>query len=481
MIRELLGHSAAYTLANLVSRGTILMWLIILPRFMRAADYGALGLIVTVAAIVNVLAPLEVSQALARFYPGAPEEERRRWAATAWTFTLAMLGAGAAAAMLVAPWLNRLLLGSNHYLSAFRIAVVYFVLNSGFIFMQNLFRWAFRPRDYTVVTLVFALVTLVLSVGLAALVPDPLVGVLIGMVIGAGAGLALGIIGLRRTLGLGIERGKLRRLLRFSLPLVPASFSILVSTYASRFILNDKLTLTDVGLFTWASQLASVPALLLLGVQAAITPLVMRHHADPEMPIILARSFETIFSGALWLCIALGLYAPELVSLLGYPQFAGAAPLVILLAPAMLLFQVYVFAPGFAVAERTGLQLCVSVLGAVSAVLFNYLFVSAAGVIGAAVATLASSSLFIGGWFLLSHRLYPVPVEWRRLGLLIGAAAACAAAGTFVAPGGVVRTMLVKALLLFLLAALAAVLGFARISQLKRLIAQRPYPRRING
>lgn len=480
MIRQLIGHTAAYTFANIVSRGTILVWLVVLPTFLPAADYGVLGLIMTAAAMVNVLVPLEVTQGYARYYPTAPEEERRGYAATAWTFTLVTLSVAAFIAWLFSPPLNRLLFGDGTHLTAFRVGIAFFELNTIFYFIQNQFRWDFRARDYIIVTLLFALVTLAASIGLAASLRNPLIGVLVGLVLGAGSGVALGLQRLSPTLGIGIDPAKLKRMLSFSLPIVPGSVAILLSTYASRFIINDLLSLTDVGLFTWASQLAAIPALLLLGVQSALTPLVMKHHPDPQTKAIIARSFEVIVAVELLLCLGLGMFTPEFIRQLGYSRYSGAGPLVMLLAPAYLMLQLYVFAPGFAVAERTGLQLSVSIVGAISAVVLNYLFVTAAGLAGAAAATLVSSALFIGSWFVLSHRLYPVPVNWLRLGLLIAAAAACAAMATFVTPDGVVRTMLFKALLLFLLAALAASLGFARIWRLKQLIALRPRLRRMS-
>ncbi|HEX5257887.1 MAG TPA: oligosaccharide flippase family protein, partial [Sphingomicrobium sp.] len=362
MIRQLIGHSAAYTFANLLARGTVLVWLIVLPHFLSAADYGALGLVTTIAAIVNVVVPLEISQALARYYPGAPEAERRSWASSAWSFTLLALAGAAALAFVFSERLNRLLFGSDRYLTVFQLSIAYFAVNTSFVFTQNQFRWAFRPRGYTLVTAIFAVVTLVLSVGLAAVFADALEGVLIGLVIGAAVGVIAGVAGLRNALGLGIDRARLVRMLRFSLPLVPASISILLSTYASRFILNGMLTLKEVGVYTWASQLGSIPALLLLGVQGAITPLVMKHHAEPGTPAILARSFETIVAAELCLCLAIALFTPELISLLGYGSFASAASLVLILAPANLLLQLYVFAPGFAVAQRTDLQLAVSIV-----------------------------------------------------------------------------------------------------------------------
>src|SRR5437868_1195519 len=345
VIRQLIGHTAAYTFANIVSRGTILVWLIVLPAFLSTAEYGVLGLIMTTAVLVNVLVPLEVTQGYARYYPTAPDREKRSYAATASTFTLAALAAPAGAAWLFAPWLTGLLFGGHGYVTVFRIAVGFFALNTGFYFVQNQFRWDFRARDYTIVTMLFAVVTLAGSIGLAAMLPDALLGVVLGLALGTGTGLALGLLRLRDTLALGIDSAKLKRMLRFSLPLVPGSMAILLSTYASRFILNDLLSLRDVGLFTWASQIATIPALLLLGVQAALTPMVMRHHADPQTRIVIARSFEAIVAVELLLCLGLGMFTPEFIGLLGYASYAAAGPLVMLLAPAYLMLQLYVFAP----------------------------------------------------------------------------------------------------------------------------------------
>jgi len=287
--------------------------------------------------------------------------------------------------------------------------------------------------------------------------------VLAGLVAGAGIGLVFAMVRLRGAIEWKIDLEKLRRMLRFSLPLVPASLALLLSTYASRFILNDLLTLTDVGLFTWASQLASIPGLMLVGVQGAVTPLVIKHHAEPGTPVLLARGLETVLAGGLWVCVALGLYTPELIRLLGYSQYAGAAPLVPILAPALLFVQVYVFAPGFMIAERTGLQLLISLLGAGAAVAFNYVFVAQGGAVGAAFATLVSSTLFIGSWFWISQRFYPVPVNWGRIALMVAAAAGCEAGGARLGGGSLVGTIVLKAIPLLLFGGVAALLGLARV------------------
>jgi O-antigen/teichoic acid export membrane protein len=473
MIRQLIGHTAAYTFANLASRGTVLVWLIVLPAFLTVADYGVLGLIITTAALVSMLVPLEISQGLARYYPAAEPGDKRFFAATAWTFTLIMLAIAGGAALLWSRPLCGLLLGDLAYLTVFRIAIALFVLGTLFLFVQSQFRWEFRIRDYTLVTLAFAFVSLVLSIGFAATFADPLTGVLAGQIAGSAFGLALGLVLLRRSLGLGIDASKLRTMLRFSLPLVPASLAVFVSNFISRYILQDLLGLADVGLFTWASQIAAVPALLLLGVQAAVTPLVMKHHGEPETRVVLARTFEALVAAELCLCLAVGLLTPELIALLGYSGYAGAGPLVVILAPAYALLQLYVFAPGFAVRERTDLQLMVSLASAVVAVVGNYLLIGSFGLAGAAFATFAAAAAFLGTWLVLSQRLYPLPLRGYRLAAMVVMFGALAFAGLAGPPGTGLTTVAMKLALVAVLAVAAVILGLVRPSDLAMLAGQR--------
>ena len=171
MIRQLLTHTVAYTFANIVSRATVLVWLIVLPSFLPPSAYGALGLILTAAALVNVVVPLEISQSVGRYYAVAEGADKRGYAATAWTFTIMMLAGAGVLALVLAEPLCRLLLGNLDYLPVFRMAIAFFVLNTSFYFIQTQLRWDFRSRDYVVVSIVFALITLGCSIGLPPRLP----------------------------------------------------------------------------------------------------------------------------------------------------------------------------------------------------------------------------------------------------------------------------------------------------------------------
>jgi O-antigen/teichoic acid export membrane protein len=412
MIRDFIRHSAAYTVANLFSRGTVIVWLLVLPAFLSVADYGTLGVLTTFAALFNVIVPLEVTQALARYAPGAGQSERRELASSAWKFTLAMLLGTAALGLALSGPLTRLYLGGETNVAIAQVALVWLVFNCAFYFVLAQLRWEFRSSDFVIASLIFSIVTLVSSLGLAAVMERPLAGVVIGQALGAVAGFGYGFSRVKASLDGHFSGRILRKLLRFSLPLVPASLAIIASTYANRLILVRMLGLEDVGLFTWATQLAAIPAITVVGIQGALTPLVMKNLDDPATPPRLARWFETVIAIELCICAALVIGAPYLIALLGYDQFAAAPPLVALAAPGLLFLQLYVFFPGFAVAKRTDLQLVVSLVSGAS-VLVNFPLIAWLGVPGAALGTLITGSLFLLLWYAASNRFYPVPL--RRL------------------------------------------------------------------
>ena len=80
----LLGDAVRYTLTNLVSRGAQVVMLLLLPNFLSPSEYGVIGLVSAVAALVAIIAPLEVTQGIARHYTTATNEEKRVLAATSW-------------------------------------------------------------------------------------------------------------------------------------------------------------------------------------------------------------------------------------------------------------------------------------------------------------------------------------------------------------------------------------------------------------
>ena len=335
-----------YSAATMIARSGQVAMLIVFPFLLSPAQYGVLGLFIAVSALVNFL-PLEVTQGMARHLPDAAAEERPSFSSTAWQFTLAVLIIAAAIASICAPILNRLLTGVAELLPAFRVAVAFFFVTTALYFTQAQFRWEMRPRDFFWAAIGQAVMPIGLALVGVLLLPDALVGVVLGQAAGLGLVLIWSAWRLRHSLKGSFDRIKLGAMLRFSLPLIPGSLAIFLGIYAARLVLNDKMALADVGVFTFASQIATIPSLAVLGVQAALTPYVLSHHREAETPELVGRTFEVVAAGGLLLTLVFGLGVGPAIEWFGSPAYEAAAPLVLILAPAYLMQMLYILVPAF--------------------------------------------------------------------------------------------------------------------------------------
>lgn len=420
MIRALWHDSVVYTAGTMLSRGLALLLLPLVTRVLSREEYGVLELIITIGVLVNLVVPLEISQALARLWNERTESARRRLAGTAWTFSIVGHSFFAAVCAVAATSIAQALFGDASYASAVRAGGCAIALNGLFYLLQNQFRSELRPQAHAAVSICYAFANLVLVAVFALGVGAGLEGVLWAQAAAAAAAAALSLAWLRDSLALGIARGELAAMLRFSLPLVPAGIAVFASFYVNRLMLNALATLDDVGLFGIASRLAGIVTLVLMGVQGALMPLVYAHHHEPETPARLARLLEGVSAVALAACLALGLFGAELVTLLATPDYAAAAPLLGWLAAAALLAQMYIFAPGIPIAKKNHWQMAITLVSALAGIGLNAMLIPRWGVWGATLATLATGAVFFGAWLAASQRLYPLPLRQGPLVAAIG-------------------------------------------------------------
>lgn len=414
MLKALLRDSFIYGLSSILSKGLVIFLLPLYTRVLSPGEYGAYDLLITFGVLANLVVALEVSQGLARYWAETSElGARRRLASTSLVFTVLMYGIFLFAVLLFAPWLNIWLLGDEAHLSVFRLGIGYIVANGIYCLLLNQFRWELRSKTYALVNFGYAFLTLILTAMLCLSFRMGLEGVMLAQFLSAVCFALVSLWLLRNTFGFCLDFSQLASLLRFSAPLVPASLAVFLSLYINRFALSHFAGLEAVGLFGIANRIAGLSALLIIGVQAALTPLVYQHYREPGTPLQIARLFGWFSAVALVGCFFLALFAKELLTLFATVAYLEAAPLVAILAPALLLSQMYIFAPGIAIAKKTFWQLGVTVASALVSIVGNWFLVPVWGAWGAALATLLASLAFFLCWLALSQRLYRIPYRWQ--------------------------------------------------------------------
>lgn len=418
MLRRVVRDSAIYGVAQVLVRGLSIFLLPIFTRVLSPREYGVLDILTVFASFAGVVVALEVTQGMARSLADAPgEEAKTRYASTALWFAVGAYTLFGTAALVLSPRLSGMLFGSPQYTGVVRIAVIAICGNGIFSVVQNQLRWNLQAPRYSLTSVVYSAISLSCAVVLVVALRWGASGVLAGQIVGAAAGIALAVGFAQNRFRWVFDRPKLREMLRFSVPLVPSSVGVFVTLYIDRVAIKQLMTLADVGVFGVAYRLASVVSLLLIGLQSALTPLIFTRYRESATPAHLARIFRSFSAVALLACLTLALFSREILAIFAAPAYAGGASVVPLLAPAILLLAMYIFAPGLDIARRTGIVATVNILAAALNVALNFALVPRFGIRGAAMATLFSATLLFATYMTFSQRFYFVPHRWGQLAL----------------------------------------------------------------
>lgn len=415
MLRNVFRDGLVYGIGHILSRGISVILLPLYTRVLLPREYGIIDIFLVVSGLVSVTVAFEISQGLGRHYSSVTSaSDRVGYASTALWFTVGTYGIFALLGLLLSGPLAVFLLESSE-LRTTQFAVVAMAGNGIYHFLQGQLRWQLRPKESTIANIVFSLVTGAAACWFVVVLRTGVVGVFYGQIIGAVVGSWVAWRFTRTSYALRFETEKLRRMLEFSVPLVPASIAVIVALYVDRVAIRQLMSLDSVGIYGVGFRVASVASLVMFGFQTALTPLVYRHHEESSTPQAIARIFRYFLVVAMPVILGLSLFSRELLMVFATPAYKDAAPVVPVIATAILLSSMYIFAPGLAIAKRTGVISLISLTMAATNTALNFLLVPFMGIAGAAMATAVSALLAFTGYVAFGQRLYPIPYAGRRI------------------------------------------------------------------
>ncbi len=425
MLSKFFKDSIVYTFSGFLTRGISFLLLPLYTRILSPAEYGAFDLLLAFGTLVNVTVALEIAQALARFYNDQTEQSlRRAYAGTALLLTLLMYVFFSIGAITYAKILTPVIMGKNVYHAAFIVGIFSLWGTGVFNVLQNILRADLQSKTYALNAILVAIGTALLSVLFAYVFHGGLPGVLLAMALGSGMGILNAVWRLRDALDWRLNKEILKKMLRFSLPLVPSSIAVIVAYYIDRVMIRHFLTLEDVGVYGIAFRVSNIVSFLIAGFQVALVPLIYKHHHEESTPQHLEKIFRFFMGFGFILFVGLSLFAPEILWVMTTPDYYRAAPIIMFLTPAILLSNMYIFAPGTGIKNATITIMWINIAGAVLNILLNVLLIPRFGIIGACMATLINYACVFLLYLISGHKHYPVHYPWKRLGSMAGIAIA---------------------------------------------------------
>src|SRR6266496_3392406 len=432
-LKRLARHSAIYGLRGLVSRIIAILLLPLYTRYLSPSAYGVIETLIALVAVLTVLLRLGTQSAFFRFYfESSSPADRLVVVRTAFWFTMAMSTIGLAVGLVAAAPISHLLFGTSDHANLVRAAFGALWAQMNYEQLTSLFRVEERSVAFVRASLANVLITIGATVLLVVALHKGAIGVLVGNFTGTLCVYAM-LLGYRRyQLGLQFDRGLLRGMNRFGLPLVPAALALWAINFIDRWLIAVFKDQAEVGVYSVAVRISSAVLFLLIAFRTAWPAFAYSIEDEHEARRTYSYVLTYVVYVTCWASVALGVLAPWLVDLLARnPAFHRASEAVALLSFAGAAYAGYtVLAIGSGRARKTQGNWLVAGAAAALNVALNIALIPPYGMVGAAIATLAAYLGLFLGMFLYAQRVYPVAYQWRRVLTAAGVAAGLTVIGS---------------------------------------------------
>jgi O-antigen/teichoic acid export membrane protein len=413
--------AAIYGGARVLLKSLAFLLVPLYARYLTPAEFGVLELVLAFAAFIDVF--ISLSGVLARFYFDKDDSRWRKQAITLFflieTIYPAVLIGGL---LLFADRLADPITGDAVYASLIVIALIDLYLTNVVDISMSLTRLRRKPWTFVLYALTRGLTYVTLAILLVAVWELGVKGILIASLTAACIVFVVSAKEYVRDLVRNVDWRVGREMLSFGWPTIVSAFAFYALNLLDRFFVKHYHGLEDNGLYGVAFRYSQI---VLVGVFAFRMGWPQWHyswlHTDRH-PQMVARGANWSFAAIGFLAVLVSAWILPLFHLIMPPEYWDATVAVAPLGLAALATGAYaVTSVGLNVMKRMRLIPVTALLGGAVAVGLYFLLIPPFSYVGAAWATVAALWLMAGMIGVVSSRIYPVPWDYRRLGLALGA------------------------------------------------------------
>jgi O-antigen/teichoic acid export membrane protein len=207
-------------------------------------------------------------------------------------------------------------------------------------------------------------------------------------------------------------------MLAFGVFVVPASISFFVFDLSDRFFINHYRTLTELGLYSIAINIASLLVFFSYALSQAWSPIALNIYYSSKKIFhqFVPRFFTYYLIFFFVLAVSVTLFGAEILRIFATPKYFAAASAIGPLALAMVFSTSnQVTSLGITISKKTKYFAFYTGLAAVLNIILNFLWIPKYGMIGAAWSTAASYLFLTIVYFLNSQKFIKLTLDWQKI------------------------------------------------------------------
>ena len=476
-LKQLAGESLIYGVSGTISIAIGFVLLPLLTRVFTPEEYGVVELVDVLFMLLAMAAVLGLDNASTRWFYDSEDRADRRKTIGSWFWCQLAVSGGLALLLIgLAPGVSWLVTGSSDYALLVVLAAAALPLQAAQRVFGNWLRYQRRAWAAVAFAAGTALASLTLVILFLAVWRQGLAGLYVAKLVAVLLAAAAAVLGLRKWIApKTFSWDRLKKMLRFGLPLAPAGVGLWAMRFADRYILNNLCDSYEVGLFALAVKIATGVGLVLVAFTQAWAPFAFSILRQPNARRVYVRVLDAYSFLGCGLCTAAALFAPLLVRVLATEAYYPAASCVAFLAFACLFNGgTSIAALGLGIAKKSMPSAVSVAIGLAVSLALNFLLIPVFGRNGAAAASMIAWFASMAFLFAASQRAYPIPFHWGRSLACLACSFAIVELDRWVLPIALARSLvpadgpvawLLRSALLLSFIPLGIALGFIRWSR----------------
>ncbi len=417
--KKLLGDSFVYGLSGIITSFIGVFLIPLYTKVFNPADYGIIALLSSLQSIITIFIIFGMDNSFCVWYYDNPTETGKQVAVSNWFFFSLTLGL-----------ILSILIGVlSYYIASFILGnadlyplVILFAINIFLASTQKLLNMWFRirrqPLQAVIINLSITLLTIGLNVFFVLYKHTGIPGIYYSVIITSLIALILSVIILRKYISVKfLNLEEMKRMLKFSLPLVPTGLIFWVmgtsTPYFINFLMHNK---AEIGLYQIGSNGANLLGLGTFAFMQAFTAYALSISKEENAKEVYAKILEYYIYIGMTCALLLGVLAKFILHILTNEKYIPAYVVIGILAFNVIISGVIQIVTLANLLAKDNKPIARSALFSVAITVVGYFtLIPLLGKEGAALAVVAGNLVTTIYITIKAQKLYLIPYRFKRI------------------------------------------------------------------
>jgi O-antigen/teichoic acid export membrane protein len=420
-VKTIIKHSSVYGIANLLQKGVGFLMIPVYTHYLTPSEYGILELMDLTITVITMLIGMGLGSAIIRFYHHHDNiEDKNEVFTTSLIFTFVLCLITVSCLQCFPKYFAEIVLGEPEYYRYFQIMFIAMGLQTIASSPECLLLAKKEAVIFSTITIGTFVSYLTLNILFLVVFKIGLIGLLLSILITKVLNTSSLLIITLRHIKLVFSFMKLKEMVNFGMPLVLASIGMFIIHFSDRFFVQRFCDLNVLGVYSLGYKFGMILTVFVFAPFFRIWDVERFEIAKRDNGKgVFTRIFTYYSAAIIFVGLVISVLIDEAVYIMAAPEYQGASSVVPLIVLGYILNGMgNFFSLGVMVTKKTRYAAYVTLFVAGINILLNIFLINRYGIMGAAIATVLTFLLLAIFNYVISQKLYPIPLEYGRVFVL---------------------------------------------------------------